>query len=78
MIMKEVWSKCNQVHMEIWNSKFERNMYFEFEVKFRVLFNVIFLEFYISFWSLRIHESKTSNGVQIEVEMRKLWALEIN
>ena len=40
--MKEVWSKCNQVYMEIWNSKSSHNMYYDLKVKFRALPNVIF------------------------------------
>ena len=41
-ILDKVWSKCNQVHMKIWNLKFDSSMYSNFEVKYRALPNVIF------------------------------------
>ena len=40
--MKEVWSKYNQIHMEIRNSKFGYNKHSKFEVKFGGLPKVIF------------------------------------
>ena len=41
-IMKEVWSKCYHVHMEIWNLKSSHKMYYEFEVKFGLVSNIFF------------------------------------
>ena len=32
-MIEKVRSKCNQIHMKIWNSKFGSSLYFEFEVK---------------------------------------------
>ena len=40
--MKEGWSKCNQVHEKIWNSKSGTRTYFDFEIKFGALFKVNF------------------------------------
>ena len=40
--MEEGWSKCNQVHMKIWNSKSGTRTYFDFEIKFGAFFKVNF------------------------------------
>ena len=53
--MKEVWSKYNQIHMEIWNSKIGHNKHSKFEVKFRVFSKVIFehVIFHFKVWEVK-------------------------
>ena len=76
--MKEVWSKYNHVHMEIWNLKSGHNMYPDFEVKFRAIPDVIFWACYILSRSLGSQKSNASSGVQIEAKTKKLWPFEDN
>ena len=64
--------------MEIYNSKFGGNIYSEFEDKFGVLPGVHFRHTIYFFESLGSQKSNTSNGVQIRVEIKKLWPFEDN
>ena len=61
--------------LEVWNSNCGGNMYFEFVVKFEVVFEIHFEQaIYIS--KLGILESNASNSVQIKVKTKKLWPFE--
>ena len=74
----DAWNKIHHVCMEIWNSKSNGNIYFDFEATFKVYSKVHFGQAIYCVQSSRSQESNASNSAQIRAKKRKVWAFEAN
>ena len=64
--------------MEIWNLKFDSNIYSNFEENFGALYEFYFSQSIYRFEALEIKNPKALNGVQIGAKLKNSWPFEDN
>ena len=74
----EASSKIHQVCVEIWNSKYGGNIYFEFEATFGALSKVHFGQTIYRFEALKVKNPMLQIVKKIRTKIRKLCTFETN